>query len=620
MPDSSAPTLDNIRTLVDAFRDRAAELRGPQKTEAEIRSEFIDPFWNALGWDIRNRAHKSDAEKDVVIEAHVGTIEEGRRRSRRSDYLFRIGGFPRFFVEAKKPAVDLVLDKDALFQAKTYAWNAQIPFAIAMDFEEFRLFDTKLKPYYNDPEAGRIAEFDLRFDDFVAQWDVLLETFGREAVAGGSLERLLAKIKKVRKGRRIRGFDRMLFDLKGSEPVDRVFLAHLEDYRLRFARDLYSQNRSEFPDADTRHGAAKLTEAVGRLIDRFVFIRVCEDRDIVPYGTLRDTIAQANNQRVELYPLLVREFRSFDRAYNGYLFKTHFSEHLTVSPQLLGDFLRSLYQPDSPYRFDVISDDLLGIIYERFLGSVISVKGKQVSQEEKPEVRHAGGVYYTPKFVVDSIIRRVVGPKIKGKSPRDVLDVKILDPACGSGSFLIAAFQTLIDHCIDYITNKPQAAEQPRKRGSKKKREIAFQGAEGKWQLTPEFNGELLTSCIHGVDIDPQAVEVTIMSLYIKAMEGDIPKEHLQMQVLPDLVNNIRCGNSLIAPDDFDLYWEEQHGNLFGGDPELEFRINPFDWQSATHGFGRVLNDRDVFDAGRAGGEDGAELFVPRVLVDLRSI
>ena len=126
MPDSSAPILDKIRTLVDAFRDRAAELRGPQKTVAEIRNGFIDPFWNALGWDVRNRAHKSDAEKDIVIEAHVGTIEEGRRRSRRSDYLFRIGGFPRFFVEAKKPAVNLALDNDALFQAKTYAWNAQI--------------------------------------------------------------------------------------------------------------------------------------------------------------------------------------------------------------------------------------------------------------------------------------------------------------------------------------------------------------------------------------------------------------------------------------------------------------------------------------------------------------
>ena len=110
-------------------------------------------------------------------------------------------------------------------------------------FEEFRLFDTTVKPYLEEPSRGLIEEFDLRFEDFLGQWDVLGQTFSREAVAGGSLERLLAKLKKVRAGRRIRGFDRMLSGLRGTEPVDRVFLDHLEDYRLRFAREIYRENR-----------------------------------------------------------------------------------------------------------------------------------------------------------------------------------------------------------------------------------------------------------------------------------------------------------------------------------------------------------------------------------------
>ena len=278
---SDTDNLKSITKLVSGFRENLTALRDPQTSEAVIRQEYIDPFWVALGWDVANKDHRSHAEKDVLIEAPVGTIEGERVRNRRPDYLFRIDGFPRFVVEAKKPAVDLRTDKESIFQAKTYAWSAQIPFAILTNFEEFRLFDTTIKPYLEEPGRGLIEEFDLRFEDFVTQWDVLWQTFSREAVAGGSLERLLAKLKKVRAGRRIRGFDRMLFDLRGTEPVDQVFLKHLEDYRLRFAREIYQENRSRFREAETHHGAAELAEATQRLIDRLVFMRVCEDRGII---------------------------------------------------------------------------------------------------------------------------------------------------------------------------------------------------------------------------------------------------------------------------------------------------------------------------------------------------
>ena len=237
-PAKSPANTEQIKELVQGFRANLRNLRDEQTPEAVIRQEYIDPFWKALGWDVANTAHRSTAEKDVVIEATVGTIESERAHSRRPDYLFRIDGFPRFVVEAKKPVVDLQTDRDAIFQAKTYAWSAQIPFAILTDFEEFRLFDATLKPYHAEPSRGLIQEFDLRFENYETQWDALCGTFSREAVAGGSLERLLAKIKHVQAGRRVRGVDRMLIDLRGSEPVDRVFLKHLEDYRLRFARSL----------------------------------------------------------------------------------------------------------------------------------------------------------------------------------------------------------------------------------------------------------------------------------------------------------------------------------------------------------------------------------------------
>jgi type I restriction-modification system DNA methylase subunit len=590
----------SIADLVAGFRENLRDLRDPQTSEAVVRQEYIDPFWKALGWDVANDAHRSYAEKDVQVEAPVGTIEGERVRNRRPDYLFRIDGFPRFVVEAKRPAVDLRADKDSIFQAKTYAWSAQIPFAILTDFEEFRLYDTTIKPYLDEPGRGLIEDFDLRFEDYIAQWDVLRQTFGREAVAGGSLERLLARLKKVRAGRRIRGFDRMLFDLRGTEPVDQVFLKHLEDYRLRFARDIHQENRARFREADTRHGAAQLAEATQRLIDRLVFMRVCEDREIISYGTLRGAVETAARDRLDLYDILRQQLREFDARFNGYLFKPHFSEELSVSAELLADFIRSLYLPEGPYRFDAIGDDLLGIIYERFLGSSITVQRGAVDAKEKPEVRHAGGVYYTPRFVVDTIIRRVVAPKVEGKTPLDVRDVKILDPACGSGSFLIAAFQYLVDYCCRYVAEHPKSAEvhaSPRARS--KSRRIALQNGDGRWLLTPDFKAELLTSCIHGVDIDAQAVEVTIMSLYLKTLEN-MPEGWqrglLEHRLLPPLDNNIQCGNSLLSQTDFDNYWDEKHGTLFSRDADVAFRMNAFDWSSHTHGFGRLFAARPGFD------------------------
>ena len=601
MVDDALPSIRQAERLVTGFRANLKSLHESRTSEAVIRSEYIDPFWKALGWDVDNTSHRSWAEKDVAIESVLGTVEEDRLRSRRPDYIFRIDGFARFIVEAKKPSVDLQTDRDAIFQAKTYAWNAQIPFAVLTDFEEFRLFDATLKPYYNEPSRGLVADFDLRFEQYSLQWDVLLKTFSREAVATGSLEELLRKIKHVQAGRRVRGVDRMLLDLRGSEPVDRVFLKHLENYRERFARALYAENRGVFPEADTRHGAAKLTEAVQRLIDRLVFIRVCEDRGILDYGGLRVLLNNASAHRLDVHSQLAAEFRALDTRFNGYLFKPHFSEQLAVPQDLLAEFIRSLYLPEGPYRFDAIGDDLLGIIYERFLGSVITVKKNNVQAEEKPEVRHAGGIYYTPRFVVDTIVRRVVGPKIQGKTPQEVLGVKILDPACGSGSFLIGALQYLYDFCTRYVTNRPDAAVMPASPKARTRTvKIAFQDDEGHWHLVPEFRGRLLAACIHGVDIDPQAVEVTIMSLYLKMLEGRLPRnwqsEFLESRLLPPLDNNICCGNSLLAQDDFDRYWDEKHGSLFGGDDDVRYRLNAFDWMSLTRGFGRLLKERGGFD------------------------
>ncbi len=602
MPD----TLSDLKQLVQGFSQHIKQIKAPEYKESQVRLHYIDRLLELLGWDVQNRAQRAPQDVEVVVEPSMDTMDDEGLRSREPDYVFRVNGFARFIVEAKKPSVDIDADRKGIYQAKRYAWSAVIPFAILTDFEQFRLFDTALKPVLNEPLRGLITDFKLEHHQYAAQWDVLFATFGRNAVAEGSLERLRAHIRKVRPGRRLRTVDRMLIDLKGDEPVDREFLSYLDLHRRHFARHIYRDNRKLFPEADTLHGAAKLTEAVQRLMDRLVFMRVCEDRGIAQWGGLRATLDRIGTEGGDLYSALCAEFRDLDRSYNGYLFKPHFSEELTVDGGVLSDFIRELYPPDGPWDFSAIADDILGIVYERFLGNVVTVRKHQAEVEEKPEVRHAGGVYYTPRFVVDTIIRRVVGSKIAGKTPTELLDVKILDPACGSGSFLVAAFQFLIDHCVRAVIADPALATIPATpKARKKRKEIAFKDGKGRWHVAPDFKAALLADCLHGVDIDQQAVEVTVMSLYLKMLEGQLPpnwqREWLENELLPPLDNNIRCGNSLIDSNDFDRWCEEKHGGLFPMDDDLRFRINRFDWTSRTRGFGRILDPQAVGERGRAG-------------------
>ncbi|MCE9555681.1 MAG: Eco57I restriction-modification methylase domain-containing protein [Planctomycetes bacterium] len=601
-----SPGETNIRKLVQGFATHIRELKAPEYKESQVRLHYIDPFWRLLGWDVDNRQQQAPQDTEVLIEPSMDSVEDDGLRSREPDYLFRPNGFPRFIVEAKKPSVDLDTAKKAIFQAKCYAWNAAIPFAVLMDFEQFRLYDATLRPILNEPDRGLVKDFAINFEDYPAKWEEMVATFGRDAVADGALEQLRAKIRKAPKRARLRTVDRMLFELRGDEPVDRVFLDYLEKYRQHLANAIYHDNKKEFPEATTLHGAARLTEAVQRLIDRMVFLRACEDRGIRKYGLLKESLDRISSEGGNFYQTLCSEFRQLDGEYNGYLFKYHFSESLKVSDDVLADFVRTLYPPDGPWNFAAIGDDVLGIVYERFLGNVVTVRHGHATVEEKPEVRHAGGVYYTPRFVVDTIIRRVIGPQIEGKAPPALLDLKILDPACGSGSFLVAAFQYLIDHCLTAIAADPALASVPASpRARKKKKDIAFKDKKGVWYLAPDFKAALLTHCLHGVDIDQQAVEVTVMSLYLKMLEGQLPpnwqKDWLENELLPSLDNNIRCGNSLIDSADFDRYVTDTQGGLFPPDEDVRFRINRFDWASRTRGFGTLLDSQAEKQRGRRG-------------------
>ncbi|NQU25202.1 MAG: N-6 DNA methylase, partial [Candidatus Nealsonbacteria bacterium] len=330
-------------------------------------------------------------------------------------------------------------------------------------------------------------------------------------------------------------------------------------------------------------------------IDRTIFLRICEDRGIAPYGTL-----QGVSNGPKLYARLGELFRRADARYNSGLFyftpekgrndpPDELTLGLAVDDKPLKEIIRHLYYPDSPYEFSVLPAEILGQVYEQFLGKVIRLtKGHQAKVEEKPEVRKAGGVYYTPKYIVDYIVEHTVGKLLEGKTPHEVgaltkttwkrskrgRPLTVLDPACGSGSFLIGAYQFLLDwHRDQYIATDPEqhARSNPPR---------LYRGPSGDWRLTTAEKKRILLSNIYGVDIDPQAVEVTKLSLLLKVLEGE-SEQTLSNQLrlfheraLPDLSSNIKCGNSLIGPD----FYDNRQMSLL--DEEERYRVNVFDWKA----------------------------------------
>ena len=285
----------------------------------------------------------------------------------------------------------------------------------------------------------------------------------------------------------------------------------------------------------------------------------------------------------EVYTELLALFRRADTRDNSGLF--HFSAEkdqsshpdtltpkLKVDDRVLKDIIQNLYYPDSPYVFTYLSADILGQVYEQFLGKVIRLTaGHQAKVEEKPEVRKAGGVYYTPTYIVDYIVKNTVGKLLAGKTPKQAASLKVLDPACGSGSFLLGAYQYLLDwHVNWYAENEPEKWA----KGSEPK---IYQALGGDWRLTTAEKKRILLDNIHGVDIDAQAVEVTKLSLLLKVLEGESGQMRLGFErALPDLGHNIQCGNSLIGPD----YYEGQQLSMLI-DTEEQYRVNAFDWQKA---------------------------------------
>jgi len=578
------PAPPQIIELVTRFDNYYERYKSLSYNETQVRREFIDPFFKALGWDVDNTQAYDDRYKEVIHEDAIKV--SGKTKA--PDYSFRIGGIRKFFVEAKKPAINLKENPEPAYQLRRYAWSAKLPLSILTDFEEFIVFDCTKKPLLNDKSSmGRIEYYTYR--DYIEKWDEIESKYSKNSIYTGRFDDLAESLVSKKGG-------------KGTAGIDDSFLTEIEGWRDILAKNIALRNNEL--------SVQELNLAVQKIIDRIIFLRICEDRGIEEYGQLKKKA-----ECKEIYESLKDLFIYADNKYNSGLF--HFEKEdwmeepdiltlsLKIDDKILKQILSHLYYPESPYEFSVFSADILGHVYEQFLGKVIRLTDShQAKIEEKPEVKKAGGVFYTPTYIVDYIVKNTVGRLVEGKTPNEISELKILDPACGSGSFLIGAYQYLLDWHIGWYIDKlvpfikagkPATDKEvqkllpvkpiPKKKGKKKIRSAGldydfpiYQMSETDWRLTSDEKKRILLNNIYGVDIDQQAVEVTKLSLLLKVLEGEkgerIAKQLTitQERVLPSLHENIKCGNSLIGPD---IY---SNVPLSLDNEEDLYRINAFDW------------------------------------------
>lgn len=527
-----------VAGLVRDFQRNEADYLRATYNETQARSDYITPLLKAFGWDVHNFEGHPAGLREVIEEA---TVEVGEARlSKRPDYELRLARQRKMFVEAKKPSVQIDRSREAAFQIRRYGYSASLPISILTSFHQLAVYDCVPAPTVtDDAHVARILI--VRYDEFEARFDELWSLLSRDAVYSGDFDRRFA----------------VEMSRHGAEQFDDLFLRQVRSWREHLAVDMHANTPGLTP--------AELTYAVQLFLSRIVFLRICEDREIERYENLKDL--PAGNK----FDALMAELRRADAFYNSGLFRLLDDARLGIrlSDAVLHHVISELYYPQSPYTFAVVETEVLGEIYEQFLGEEITITGGAITIVRKPEVRESGGVVPTPRYIVDAIVARTLAPALAGKTPADLIGFTVADICCGSGIFMLGVYEFIMDHYLSWYLANEREDHMGR---------TIYEAGAGQCRLTFEEKRRILQRHLRGVDIDANAVEVAQFSLLLKLIENETREglvdyvTRLHERALPDLNEIVRCGNSLVSQDE----WNAAMGNVMP--VALISKVNPFNW------------------------------------------
>lgn len=527
--------IDELQALVDRFATNLPYYKDSKNAynEHSCRIEYIDPLLVLLGWDVANTKGLPPQYREVIAENYSTQTD-------RPDYSLTLRGVTKLFLEAKKPAVDIHHLPDPALQARKYGWNANHKIVILTNFEYLIIYDTTCVP--KEGEGGSVAMYRVyHYSEYVGKYNELIALLSRDAVYSGAFDEY---------------FDEH-FPGTGSQKqqVDALFLAQINQWRVSLSNELYHKSHKY-------RSTAVLNDVVQEFINQIVFLRICEDKNLPLYHSLQDTI----DDPVQMQEKLEELFRTADRRYNSGMFSGE-SIVFDLNSGVISEIIKGLYYPQSPYMFNIIEPNLLGKIYEMFLTEqLVSLADGSIGLAKKKDCVNRS-VVTTPTEIVKYIVEKTMLRLCAGKTPEELLFLRIADIACGSGVFLEEAFDYLQSYCVEwYLSNDSTHL---------------IEVGNGRYKLPLEEKKALLCSCIYGIDIDIHAVEVTKFSLLIKLIEDETePSVAESTPILPILSRNIFFGNSLVGDEE-----------LFGLHVPREQLVDlvPLSWS--------VINDGDAFDA-----------------------
>lgn len=527
---------EKLIKLVKTYQEHYAQYNRTSYNETEVRTDFINPFFEILGWDVFNKKNFPQHLREVKQEASVLVEENGSYTKKKPDYAFHLGSERCFFLETKKPSVNILENKEPAFQIRRYGWNGNLKASVLSNFTDLVIYDTSIRPHEEDESTvAMVAHF--HYTEYIDKFDEISRLLSYQAVLSGDFESIFSDITSSIK----------------KEPFDKYFLAQIQKWRFEISKDIVNGNPCIDEDA--------LNIFVQRLINRIVFLRICEDRNLEQYETLKN---------INGYSALKKIFIDADKKYNSGLFELIDEENLKISDELLINIFKELYYPNSCYEFSVVDPYIIGQIYELFLEEKISVQCGEAVIEKKPEIIDSQGVVNTPKNITDIIVKKTLEPLYSDNKFIEWGSYRIADICCGSGNFLLSAYEYIINCYIEYYLKYE-------KNSALRSGTIICRGRQD-YRLSYEQKCNILKNNIYGVDIDTLAVEVTKFSLLIKLIEGSSLEEmetfmkNRGCKILPNIDMNIRNGNSLV--DDNYLKFDEN----FFEKPELISEIKLFDW------------------------------------------
>ena len=489
--------VSDINSLIKDFK----ELNTYKKSEEHIQSLFTLKLLELLGWN----------SKTIIVNTGQ-EIKTGKR----PDIILNKDGNTLLVIESKDASRYDMLDgfykKDKskisfVEQLCNYCDAEGIYWGILTNFVEWRLYSVFQKRLYKNEKYA--------FSSLL--WNNADKSSYIDLLSDKGINFLInLKSSKIMESRG--RFDTDPIYYPEQIEIKDKFFSNLKKWRLSI-RNTIRKNLPKYNDS-------KIDLITQKILDRLIFVGYCCDNKVIPQNKLHAIL----HSKIDLYKELQKIFLQMDDKFDSDLFSK--SEEDEYNKILISDnILRPIIEELSNIDFSKLSIHIMGEVYENYLEEILKQNDKILKNKKKLQ-----GIYYTTEYVIKYIIKNTLTPILsKCKTASELDNIKVLDSSCGSGSFLILAFDEFIEQ-YKKIENQPLFEFERRKL--------------------------ILQNNLYGVDIDEKAVEITKLNLLVKCLENGASLDLSGKKILPNIKLNIRCGNSLVSSnlstDSFDLF-SNQH-------------------------------------------------------------